>query len=99
MEKSKLNRFISKYTLAGLVESVKWEIVDGELTTHIISDDKSVLGSISMKDFGYEDASFGVYDTTKLTKMLSVKRMIRLNRKDFFKLWFVNVNFKSKLLK
>lgn len=71
MEKQKLNRFVQKYNLAGLVESVKWESTAGSLTTSFISDDKSVLGSVSMKDFDSSDATFGVYDTTKLTKMLS----------------------------
>ena len=72
MEKQSLNRFVSKYNLAGLVESVKWESKEGSLTTSFISDDKSVLGSVTMKDFDSSDSSFGVYDTTKLTKMLSV---------------------------
>ena len=72
MEKQSLSRFVSKYNLSGLVESVKWESKDGSLTTSFISDDKSVLGSVSMKEFDSSDASFGVYDTTKLTKMLSV---------------------------
>lgn len=72
MEKQKLNKFISRYNLAGLVESVKWETENNVLKTSFISDDKSVLGSVSMKDFQYEDSKFGVYDTSKLTKMLSV---------------------------
>ena len=72
MEKQSLSRFVSKYNLAGLVESVKWESSEGSLTTSFISDDKSVLGSVTMKEFDSSDASFGVYDTTKLTKMLSV---------------------------
>jgi hypothetical protein len=72
MEKQSLNRFVSKYNLAGLVESVKWESKDGSLSTSFISDDKSVLGSVSMKEFDGSDATFGVYDTSKLTKMLSV---------------------------
>jgi len=72
MEKQSLNRFVSKYNLAGLVESVKWESKEGSLTTSFISDDKSVLGSVTMKDFDSSDASFSVYDTSKLTKMLSV---------------------------
>ena len=72
MEKQSLNRFVSKYNLAGLVESVKWESKEGSLTTSFISDDKSVLGNVTMKEFDNSDATFGVYDTTKLTKMLSV---------------------------
>ena len=72
MEKQSLNHFVSKYNLAGLVESVKWESKEGSLTTSFISDDKSVLGNVTMKEFDGTDASFGVYDTTRLNKMLSV---------------------------
>jgi hypothetical protein len=72
MEKQQLNRFVQKYNLAGLVESVKWESKDGSLNTSFISDDKSVLGSVTMKEFDSSNAEFGVYDTSKLTKMLSV---------------------------
>ena len=72
MEKQSLNGFVSKYNLAGLVESVKWESKEGSLTTSFISDDKSVLGNVTMKEFDSSDASFGVYDTSKLIKMLSV---------------------------
>ena len=72
MEKQNLNRFVSKYNLAGLVESVKWESKDGSLSTSFISDDKSVLGNVTMKEFDGTNLTFGVYDTTKLTKMLSV---------------------------
>lgn len=72
MEKQQLNRFISKYNLAGLVESVKWESNKNTLTTSFISDDKSVLGNVSMSEFEFQNAQLGVYDTTKLTKMLAV---------------------------
>lgn len=72
MQKTTMNRFISKYNLAGLVESVKWETKDGILSTSFISDDKSVLGSVELTDFDESDCTFGVYDTTKLTKMLGV---------------------------
>src|SRR5210317_1393138 len=72
MEKSNINRFVQKYNLAGLVESVKWETKDNTLTTSFISDDKSVLGSVSFSDFQFEDSELGIYDTSKLTKMLGV---------------------------
>lgn len=72
MEKSKINRFVQKYNLAGLVESVKWETNNNTLTTSFISDDKSVLGNVSMANFQFQDSVFGIYDTSKLTKMLGV---------------------------
>jgi hypothetical protein len=72
MEKSKISKFIGRYNLNSLIESVKW-VTDGNvLKTSFISDDKSLLGSVSMKDFQVEDSEFGVYDTTKLVKMISV---------------------------
>ena len=72
MEKQSLNRFVSKYNLAGLVESVKWESKDGSLTTSFISDDKSVLGSVSMKEFEGSDSDLVYMIQPNLTKMLSV---------------------------
>ena len=60
MEKQQLNRFVSKYNLAGLVESVKWESKDGSLNTSFISDDKSVLGNVSMKEFDGSNTTLGV---------------------------------------
>lgn len=72
MEKAKLNRFIQKYSLGSLVESVKWEAKEGDLLTSFISDDKSVLGAIRMKAFESDNMVVGIYDTTKLIKMLSV---------------------------
>lgn len=72
MNKEKLERFISKYNLSGLVESVKWESVDETLSTSFISDDKSVLGEVTMSEFKQGDYDFGVYDTSKLLKMMKV---------------------------
>lgn len=72
MEKVRVNRFIQKYNLAGLIESVKWNVNGDTLTTQFISDDKSVLGNVSMTGFDFENGKYGIYDTTKLTKMLSV---------------------------
>ena len=72
MEKNRINRFVQRYNLAGLIESVKWDVTDEKLETSFISDDKSVLGKVSTTDFNFKNGSYGVYDTTKLTKMLSV---------------------------
>lgn len=72
MEKSNINRFVEKYTLSGLVESVKWETENNILSTSFISDDKSVLGEVKYKEFNYDDGEFGIYDTSKLLKMMGV---------------------------
>lgn len=72
MDKNRLSRFISKYNLAGLVESVSWKAENKALTTRFISDDKTVLGSVSVIDFDFEDSTIGVYNTNTLKNLLGV---------------------------
>lgn len=72
MEKERFLTFVSKYHLGGSVESVKVTVEDNILKTTFISDDKSLLGMVEMKDFEFKDIELGVYDTSKLIKMLSV---------------------------
>ena len=66
MEKNRLNRFISKYNLAGLVDSVAWTAENNTLTTKFISDDKTVLGVVTLDNFEFENSTVGVYNTNTL---------------------------------
>tara|TARA_A100001037_G_scaffold160116_1_gene144282 strand:+ start:12787 stop:13512 length:726 start_codon:yes stop_codon:yes gene_type:complete len=73
MKKEKVLQFISRYNLNGNVESVKWETNgDNVCETTFITDDKSVLGKVSTKDFEITEGELGVYDTAQLKKQLSV---------------------------
>lgn len=72
MDKNRLSRFISKYNLAGLVESVSWKSENKTLTTRFISDDKTVLGTVTVNDFDFEDSTVGVYNTNTLKSLLGV---------------------------
>jgi hypothetical protein len=72
MDKNRLNRFIGKYNLSGLVESVAWKTENKTLSTRFISDDKTVLGTVSVESFDFEDASVGVYNTNALKGLLGV---------------------------
>ena len=73
MKKDKVLQFISRYNLNGNVESVKWETKgDSVCETTFITDDKSVLGQVSAKDFELAEGEIGVYDTAKLKQLLSV---------------------------
>lgn len=71
MEKAKLTNFISKYYLNGLIQSVSWNLNDS-ITTKFISDDKSLVGEVSMKGFNGEKLKMGVYNTDVLNKLISV---------------------------
>ena len=72
MNKAKLTRFIQKYSLGGLVESVAWKAGDNKLVTRFISDDKTVLGEIQLDNFTFTSPDLGVYTTSTLSKLLSV---------------------------
>ena len=72
MDKNRLSRFISKYNLAGLVESVQWNSENKTLSTRFISDDKTVLGLVTLNEFEFEDSSIGVYNTNTLKSLLYV---------------------------
>lgn len=72
MEKSKLERFISKYNIGGACESVKLVSTGKELTVRSISDDKNVLAEVTHSDMGLVEGEFGVYETKKLRSLLGV---------------------------
>jgi hypothetical protein len=72
MNKNRVTRFIQKYNLAGLVESVSWKAENGKLITRFISDDKTVLGEIQLDNFNFSSPELGIYTTSTLSKLLSV---------------------------
>lgn len=72
MNKEILLSFMSKYNLGGAVESVIWNIEKNSLKTDFLLPDKSLKGEVLLKDFQYDDAKFGIYETTQLNKMLGV---------------------------
>ncbi len=72
MNKVRITRFIQKYSLGGLVESVAWKAEDGKLKTRVISDDKTVLGEIELDNFTSKLPELGIYTTSMLSKLLSV---------------------------
>lgn len=72
MEKNRLNRFISKYNLSGLVDSVAWTAENNTLSTKFVSDDKTVLGVVTLDNFEFENSTVGVYNTNTLKSLLNV---------------------------
>ena len=72
MEKTKLEKFIAKYNLGGSCESVLWKSDGNDITVKCISDDKNVLGIITVKDAKLEEGDYGIFDTKQLSSMLSV---------------------------
>jgi hypothetical protein len=72
MQKSKLDKFISKYNLGGNVNSVKWKSDGDSLSTSFVTPDKSLLGNVKVGNFKFDSAELGVYQTDKLKSLLGV---------------------------
>ena len=74
MNKQKLVRFINKYYLNGIADSVvlKSNSSEQKLVTRFVSSDKTLLGIIQLDKWTFEDAIIGVYTTEQLLKLLSV---------------------------
>jgi hypothetical protein len=72
MEKSKFEKFITKYNLGGACESVLYTVGDKTLSTRAISDDKNVVCEVTGPSMGIEDGTYAVYETVKLRSMLNV---------------------------
>ena len=72
MQKTKLNKFIQKYNLGGNVNSVKWKSGGDKLSTTFVTPDKSLLGTVKVDKFQFEDAELGVYQTDLLKNLLGV---------------------------
>lgn len=71
MEKTKLNRFISKYFLNGSVESVVWHS-NGNLSVKFVDDTKTLVGEVICEKSNFPESEFGVNQTSKLRSLLGV---------------------------
>ena len=74
MNKQKLVRFINKYYLNGIVNSVVLNSKSDsqQLSARFISGDKNLLGDLTMDKWNFEDSNIGVYNTEQLIKLLEV---------------------------
>ena len=72
MQKSKLDRFISKYNLGGNVNSVKWKSNGSILSTSFVTPDKSLLGNVKVDKFSFDSAELGIYQTDLLKSLIGV---------------------------
>lgn len=72
MEKLKLERFITKYNLGGLCESVVFKSDGDALSVRVVSGNKNLLGEVYLKNMKFPQGEFAVYETKKLRAILSV---------------------------
>ena len=72
MEKVKFDGFINRYNLGGEVESVMVKSDGSNLSVRMISDDKTLLGGVSVSNAEFPSGEFGIYTTSQLKGLLSV---------------------------
>ena len=72
MEKLKLDGFINRYNLGGEVESVMVNSTDKNVSVKMISDDKTLLGDVTVTEKEFPTGDFGIYTTSQLKGLLSV---------------------------
>lgn len=72
MNKNNLLKFIQKYSLGGLIESVAWNAEGKQLSVRFISDDKTLLGEVNFNGFTSNPFNVGIYTTSLLKNMISV---------------------------
>jgi hypothetical protein len=72
MKKTSLEGFISRYNLGGEIESVKIVSDKTGMNVKFISDDKTLLGTVTSEDTEFADGEFGVYTTSQLKNLLGV---------------------------
>jgi hypothetical protein len=72
MNKSKFDGFINRYNLGGEIESVMIKSDDSNLSVRMISDDKTLLGDVTVVEGDFPNGEFGIYTTSQLKGLLSV---------------------------
>jgi len=72
MNKSKFDGFVNRYNLGGEIESVMVKSDDTNLSVRMISDDKTLLGDVTVVGGEFPSGEFGIYTTSQLKGLLSV---------------------------
>jgi len=72
MNKSKFDGFINRYNLGGEIESVMVKADGKNLSVRMISDDKTLLGDVTVAEKDFPSGEFGIYTTSQLKGLLSV---------------------------
>lgn len=72
MTKTKLETFIKKYSLGGLLDEVRWTVKDGTLKVSEMTSDKKLLTMVEMSNFdSFGDAEFVIPATSAFKSKLS----------------------------
>jgi len=71
INKSILQSVISKYYL-NVCESVKWKTENNNLSIDFMSPTADIIGKVTCDNFPLEDSELAIYDTKKLSSLISI---------------------------
>ena len=74
ISKKVLSEIVSKYSLGGHVEKVKWVVnEDNSIIIKFINDSKTLVGEINYKNtIGLKKGNYGIFNTSQLVKCLNI---------------------------
>jgi len=72
MDKKTIENFINRYSIGGEVESVTIKVDSDKMSVNFISDDKTLLGTVTSDVVGFPDGEFSIYTTSQLKAMLNI---------------------------
>ena len=72
ISKSELQSVISKYSLGGLVDAVKWEVKDKTLTIDFQPPTREMVAKVVHTSLDLEDCEIAIYNTSQLDKLLAI---------------------------
>ena len=74
ISKKALSEIVSKYSLGGHVEKVKWVVnEDDSIIIKFINDSKTLVGEINYKNtIGLKKGNYGIFNTSQLVKCLNI---------------------------
>ena len=73
ISKKVISDIVSKYSLGGNVEKVKWIITDEKLIIHFINDSKNLVGYVDYREeIGLKQGDYGIFNTSQLIKCLNI---------------------------
>ena len=74
ISKRVLSEIVSKYSLGGHVEKVKWVVDEnGKIAIEFINDSKTLVGQVYYNNtIGLKKGNYGIFNTSQLIKCLNI---------------------------
>ena len=70
MKKEKISKFIDLYYLGGLINDAVWTVKTNTATVKLLTEDKTLMGSVSMDNVDLDDSEFAIRDTAGLINII-----------------------------